>query len=197
MLNINKTFALICYFISALDKRYPTVNTELLGWKMLLLTAWPLRDHPSLAHVLWGWWRRVSERKQWQCRWMDCFHLGMDPGQNLRSTRPWISRSFCVMPWVCLFLPFDTLSKPTRLLNSHWGALTEAGVFFPEKKKTTKILQKRNTATETSSSPGTSKLQVLWWVRIYLGVHLAWAEMIKISHSGGNFLHAASSLHSF
>lgn len=68
---------------------------------------------------------------------MERFSVGMDLRQNPRFIRPWISRSFCicVTAWVCLFLPFDMLSKPTRLLNSHWGALTEAGTFFPEKKK--------------------------------------------------------------
>lgn len=91
----------------------------------------------------------------------------MGLGQNLRFICPWISQSFCicVTAWVCLFLPFDTLSKPIRLLNSHWGALTEAGTFFPEKKKIP--TQNSYTATETSSSPAMSTPQALWWERIY------------------------------
>lgn len=97
------------------------------------------RESTQALHAHSGWWsRRLSKEKPWRW-WMNSEDLGMDLGQNLRSTRLWISQSFCicVTAWICLFLPFDTFSKPTKLLNSHWRALTEAGMLFPGKKSPT------------------------------------------------------------
>lgn len=98
---------------------------------------------------------------------MNCQDSGMDLGQNLRSTHLWISPGFCicVTAWICLFLPFDTFWKTTKLLNSHWRALAEAGMLFPGKKKK---FYRKETLQPNIHIPGCIYPKALWWERIYL-----------------------------
>ena len=90
-------------------------------------TAQPLWEHPSLPRTLWG-----DGAEDFPKSSSDSFHLGMDPRQNLRPTRPWISRSFCicVTAGVCLFLPFDNQRGCWTPTEEHLQRLV-----FPRKKQ--------------------------------------------------------------